>query len=369
MKTKTLIAAILMAAVLFITQFNLNAQTSVTPPVAVPETLPIGDAADLQAYAWEQVSQVGIYGWAASLIRSTTNAQSDLWVQYSRPNGVVDVDEILNLIRGQQLLLSVLYPSDSLTLGVNLCDAEGNNLFYGYTQGDISSPRNGVSRNTLFVVLDMNSVISIPFGAAQRFQIVERDANGNPVRVYHSSEWDVYNGKIRFPAYFANKLGEMRVTLNDGTEVAYNLSRGKKITPTDVKVLIGNVSALGTRTFRGPLAVVVEVSEEEFKKNITPLSQLVNPDGLIHFTASINRSNVYGNYPEFASSVHIWPQGQPSSTALVIQISPLGYTKLWFPGNGRYWVKFKFPSGWPTENQFSPPYRYEEQTVTVSEGK
>lgn len=363
MKTiQMLVAAILMAAVLFTTHINLNAQTSVTPQVAVPETLPISDATDLRAYAWEQVSQIGINGRAASSINSTTNVQSDLWVQYPRPNGVVDVDEILNLIREQQLVLSVLYPSDSLSLWVNLYDAEGNNLFYGYTQGDINPPKNGVSRNTLFVVLDMNSVISIPFGAAQRFQIVERDASGNPIRYYSSQEWDVYNGKIRFPAYFANKLGEMKVTLNDGTEVAYNLSGGKKITPTDVQVLIGNVSALGTRTFRGALAVFVEVSDEELKKNINPLSQLVNPDGMIYFGSSITRWNGYSHYRELASSVHIWPQGQPSSTAQVIQIPPMGYTRLWFPGKGRYWVKFKFPSGWPTENQFSPPYQYDGAT-------
>lgn len=325
----------------------------------IPDRLPISDATDIQAYAWDQLSQIGMWGWAESAINSSTNLKSGVWIDYPRTNGVVDVEEVFGIIKAQQLLLSVLYPSDKISLQVGLYSKDAN-LFYSYSSGPITSPENGVSKNTLDVVLEMSSEISFPFVGAQWFEIVERDGNGNPIRYYSSRDYDVQNGNLRFPAYFAKKNGEIRVAFCDGTEVAYSLNGGKKIIPTAVEIGVGKVSAFGTRTFRNTNAVYLEVSKEESDKNVNPLSQFTTEGGEIKFAAwrpvvSDKQSTAQA---EIATAVLIWHQGQPSSTALRVEIGSPNYIAIVPLNNGRYWVKFEWSSGWPFGNQFSPPYQY-----------
>lgn len=399
MKTKTLVAFIIgMMIALFATN-SLNAQTvpttggdnggggsgggTIIPIPAVPDRLPIGDVAELQAYAWEQVANISMYSWASSAIRSTTNVKSDVWIPYkTKVDGALDVGEIFGIIKAQSLVLSVLYPSDRIQLGAGLYDNDGNNLFYSYESSDISPPQNGISKNVLDVMFNMSSEIWIPIGAASWFRIVERDADGNDIRYYSSREYDVRNGKIRFPAYFAKKGGELIVSLRDGTEVAYSLNGGKRIVPTTVKIGVGSVSSVGTRTFRidhttqgcgsGPFSTItgelcpnnvfVAVSSEESERNINPLSQLVYTGSEeVNFAAwRLVSDNGETASSEKASAVKIWHQGQSPSTALGVGIgSPNSYVSVPLEA-GRYWVKFEFASGWPTGNQFYPPYQYDD---------
>jgi len=147
-----------------------------------------------------------------------------------------------------------------------------------------------VSENTLDLVFNLGDSAWLKFNNAVGFRIVERDTNNVPIRYWYSQQYDVNNGMIRFPLYFSEKNGEVVVQLTDGREIAYSLqNRGKMITPTTVLLNVGNVSALGMRTFRDTNLVYVVVSEEEFTKNINPLSQLVvTESGWIQFSSWIN---------------------------------------------------------------------------------
>lgn len=368
MKTyKTLVAIIGMVALLATS--SLNAQTppsggggggSTPPTLAVPDQLPIS-MDDLQARAWESVAQIGVYGQVESSIRATTNDQQQVWLPYEPMTGVVDIEEIFAIVKAQKLQFNVLYPNNSIGLGSGLYDKDGNNLIYANAWGNINPPENGVSENTLDLEYNMNDSVWIPFTNATYFRIVERDANGNPVRYYHSSQYDVQNGMIRFFAYFSDKGGEIIVGLEDGTEVAYGLgNRGQRIIPTTVLLSIGNVSALGTRTFRTPMLgynlVEVLIKPKEFEQNINPLSQLIvggEKEAQIYFVAYW--INAVGE-ESFATSVHVWRQGQPSSSGMQYKIDPSSHTMRDYFAPGHYWVKFTF-DGWPIGNQFYPPWQ------------
>jgi hypothetical protein len=328
---------------------------------SVPAQLPIS-MDDLQARAWESVANIDVYGWASSFINATTNDKSGVNFPYSPAAGVVDVDEVFTLIQEQRLQFSVLYPSDTISLGAALYDKNWNNLFYGNSSGKINPPENGVSKNTLDIVLNMNDSTLLQFDNAVGFYIVERDAAGNPVRYYYSREWDIQNGWIRFPNYFSEKGGEIVVRLADGTEVAYGLgNRGQRIVPTTVLLKAGEVSALGTRTFRNTNTVYVEVSPKEFDKNINPLSRLVvggEKPSWHNFAAWLtDQSQSDSRIMEYASTVLVWRYGQLSSTAKPLEIKNPPYYVPIFLEPGHYWVKFSFKSGWPYGNQFYPPYQ------------
>ena len=127
----------------------------------VPNQLPIGDADDMQAFAWEKVRQIGVFGWAESAIHSSTNVRSVQVIQYTPTSGT-DIEEVFGIIRAQSLVLSVLYPSDTIQLQVGLYDTNGANLFSSYSSSGINPPRNGVSRNLLDVIFNMNSDVLIP---------------------------------------------------------------------------------------------------------------------------------------------------------------------------------------------------------------
>jgi hypothetical protein len=187
------------------------------------------------------------------------------------------------------------------------------------------------------------------------FYIVERDENNNPVRYYYPSEYDMQNGQIRFPNYFSKKNGEMIVSLKNGTQVAYGLKGGRKITPTSVQVVIGNVSATGTRMFRGNSNVVayVEVTSNENQRNINPLSQLVVTGDKPVWVSLAAWRTAQGT--EYAFQAQVWLQGQTPANVSPIEIgSTHAVAKLLNPG--RYWLKYSFPSGWPKLNQFYQPY-------------
>lgn len=366
---KKLVAVIVMAVVLLVANLNLNAQSGggggTSTSQVTPAQLPIADVNDLQAYAWEHVAWINVSGFSWSAINSSTNVKSYVSVPYPRDQGA-NVEYVLSVIKQQKLALSVLYPSESFNLYVEVNDEAGNNLFYGKDGAQIATPQNGISRNTINMVLQMNPNISIDFPGAQWFQIVERDAAGNAIRYYYSREWEVYNGKLLFPAYFAKKFGELIVTLTDGTQVAYALNGGKQIVPTTVEIGIGNVSVLGTRTLRETNVVFIEISEEELKQNVNPLVQFVNyTDGWVYLAARIRLPN---GQIEYAESVSIWQQGSPPSTAEIINIPWGCYTprpRLLGPN----WIKFQFRN-FPGD-RFGPPYEGEggQTTVKVSEEK
>lgn len=371
MKTKTLIAAIGMAVLLAI---NLNAQTSQTPSgggsggggkigcdpsVLVPERLPIS-MDDLQAMAWKSVAQIGVYGQTSSTVRASTNDQSQVWLPYSPAAGVVDVEEIFSLVRAQRLQWSVVNLEDYIGLGSGLYDRDGNNLLYANNSGKINPPENSVSKNALDLVYNMNDNVWLAFTNAVGYRIVERDQDGNPVLYYYARGYDVQPGRIRFYQYFSGKGGEIIVQLCDGTEVAYGLNNGgQRIVPTTVILNIGEVSALGMRTFRDTNTVYVQVLPEEFQRNINPLSQLVvngEKSEWINFSAWYIDPQQQGGKEVFASAVSFWPQGSPSSVAKQLKIAEsVPYVPVYLPP-GRYWVKFAF-KGWPDGNQFYPPYQ------------
>lgn len=376
MKTyKMIFAAIGMAAWLMMSQ-SLNAQTAPTDPwgvssTSVPDSLPV-TMDDIQTSAWEAVASVGVYGGSSSSINATTNDQAQVNVPYSPAAGVVDIDEVFALVRAQRLRISTLYPTtDSVSLGASLFDKKGNGIFYSDWQSHKIGPfQNSVSEVGLMfnVVLNMSDYVWInALSNAVGFRIVERDATGDPTLFYYSPEYGVQNGMILFPVYFADKIGEIVIQLADGTEVAYGLNGGKKITPTTVLAYINNISALGMRTFRDTNSVYVVVSWEEYSNNINPLSQLVTVDngkggaGGYNFAAwIIGDPNQRGGAPilGYASSVRIWRQGQPSSTAENYNIVEAAkYTVSPYLTPGRYWVKFAFKGGWPFGNQFQPPYQ------------
>ncbi len=328
----------------------------------VPDRLPIGDATDINANFWEQVSQIGIFGWASSRINSTNNLRSDAWITYSPSNGVVDVEEVFGIIKTNQLTLSVLYPSDMVNLQVGLYNKDGDNLFYGCSGSPIVPPRNGVSSNWLNVVLEMNSESWIPFGDVRWFEIIERDENNNPVRYYSSQKWDMWNGKIRFPNYFAKKFGEIRVTLCDGTEVAYRLDNGKQMTPTAVVMAVGNVSALGTRTFRDTNRVHIVVSLQESDREINPVVQYFVPVTIEKATISGFRivsdgGDGVASIAQIPSGAFIWRYGSPSSTAQWAEMVNRSSVVVPVEPGQCYWVKLSFDE-WPIGNQFNPPYQY-----------
>ncbi|KKS33520.1 MAG: hypothetical protein UU95_C0029G0015 [Parcubacteria group bacterium GW2011_GWC2_42_12] len=371
MKTnKTLVAIIGMVALLA-TSLPVNAQTppsgggggGPTPPtLSVPNQLPIS-MDDLQARAWESVANIDVYGWASSYINATTNNRSGVNFPYSPTAGVVDVDEIFALIKEQRLQLSVLYQSDAIILGTALYDRNWNNLFYGNSSGKINPPQNGVSKNTLDIVLNMSNNTWLQFANAAYFRIVERDADGNPVRYYYAREYDIQNGMIRFPNYFSERGGEIIVGLKDGTEVAYGLGNGgQRIIPTTVLLTAGKVSAKGVRTFRHDLFVIVGLTKEEYDQNISPLSQLV-VDGekpSLKFFAAWYYDPKEPKNALYASAVHLWPVGklstEPSKENFWFKIVDPTQSLQIYLAPGRYWVKFYF-DGWPIGNQFYPPWQ------------
>jgi hypothetical protein len=242
-------------------------------------------------------------------------------------------------------------------------------MLYGGSSGNIGPYQGNAAEKILDVVLEMNADLWLPFPNATSFYIVERDQNGNPVRFYGSHDYDIWNGLIRFSRYFGDKNGEIVVRLPDGTEVAYGLSNhGRRIIPTTVLLKAGKVSALGTRTFRGiNSTVIVEVSPEEFARNINPLLQLVvtgEKPSLIQLAAWWRDSSGHKRY---ASTVRVWSYGQPSSSGMDYKIDPsANYMNDIFPP-GPYWVKFGF-DGWPVGNQFYPPYDGNGTVGTVSSG-
>ncbi|MDP2788955.1 MAG: hypothetical protein Q8O46_02800 [bacterium] len=296
-----------------------------------------------------------------------------------RPENGSDIEEIFGIIKKQRLGLSMLYESDILNLEVRLNDNDGNNLFAGISSAGINPPQDGVSQNQLDVMFEMNSYLWLPFSSAKWFRIIERDENGNPIRFFSSEEWDIQNGKIRFPGYFSRKAGEIVVTIEDDIEVAYALNGGKKITPIGVKVGIGNIAAFGVRTLRNisvdSFEAVINISQEEIQRNVNPLIQLVNdiPEGFkssMSMFAQLNRSgcrpgDIFSPTtgeacrdalpPEFSSVIFIWLPGQSESQAEKLEVGPSNF--FYLPA-GSYWAKFAFPSGWPNgQNQFSPPWR------------
>ncbi len=342
----------------------------------IPDQLPIGDATDINASFWEQVSQIGMFGWASSSINSSTNLRSDVWIQYTPTNGVVDVEEVFGIIKTNQLTLSVLYPSDTVNFQVGLYNTAGNNLFYGYDKSPIAPPQNGVSSNVLNIVLEMSSESWVPFDGVRRFEIIERDANNNPIRYYSSKEWDIWNGRIRFLNYFAKKFGEIRVTLCNGTEVAHRLNGGKRIIPTTVVMAVGDVSAIGTRTFRDTNRAHIIVSLEESRLNINPVGQLLSipitaetmrVSGLRMVSDGSDGSGV--SIAQIPSGASIWRYGSPSSTAQWMAMVNKSWVDFPVELGQCYWVKLSF-DGWPVGNQFYPPWdgNYNEATpVTLSE--
>jgi len=364
---KNMVLAIIGMTAIAIT---VNAQTPTSPnnggsggassSAAVSEHLPIGSVAELQAYAWEHVANISEYGWASSSINATTNNKTSVWLAYSPTNGLVDVEEIFGIIESQQLLLSVLNASDTVSLGAGLYDKNNNNLFYSqWASAPINPPsKGGVSSNSLDLMLEMSDRIFVESGDALWFRIVERDEKGNPIRYYYPDQYGVQNGGIFIPAYFAGKLGEVIITKQDGTETAFSLSSGNKMRTMDVALSSGKVSALGTRTFRNNTEVYVEISGEELLRNINPLSQLVvEKRGWYYFAAWLVGPNKGDSVQEYASSVKIWSQGQQSTTAKTYVIAnPPHYVPV-FLEPGRYWVEYSFGSGFgKTKNQFYPPY-------------
>ena len=355
---KTLVAIIGMMA------FAVNAQTPPTTGgdggLSVPERLAIS-MDDLQARAWESVTNVGVFGWSSSSIYATTNDRSEAWSPYQAR--VVDIAEVFRTIESQSLRLSVLYPSDTIGMACGLFNKNGEILFWGTASGKINPPNtNGVSKNRLDIELNLLDNTWLAFSNAVSYYVVERDTNGYPVRFYNSNEWKVRNGLIRFPNYFSDKNGEIIVRLSDGTEVAYGLGNGgQRIIPTTVKLQAGKVSALGTRTFRvhdESVITCLVISPEEVARNINPICQLVidhqNPLE-IGFRAWSESPNQKENY-RFATSVKIWRHGQLSREGTVLDIPLPQYPStriLLEPGH--YWLKFGFID-WPIGNQFSPPY-------------
>lgn len=369
MKTKTMLAAIAMVALLVSTSVLTNAQTTPVPPSSggggggsslsdLPDQLPIGSVADLEAYAWEHPTYISMSSWASSSINATTNVKSSVWIPISRTNGVPNVDEIFGIIKAQQLLLAVLYPSDTITLGVNLYDKDYNNLFYSYSSAGINPPEDKVSKNVLDVVLNVNSSAFLRMSNVSWFYIVERDENNNPIRYWYPSEYEIQNGGIQFPFYFAGKLGEVIVTLNDGTQVAYSLNGGNKMSTLTVQLSVGNVSALGTRTFRGTNVIYIEVTREESEQGINPLCQFVNTEKGWNAFAAWRMDPDTGQVAEYASAVHIWLKGKPSSSTKPAEITdPARYVPV-FLDSGSYWIKYIFKSGYGrNDHRFYPPYQ------------
>lgn len=340
----------------FLTANNSFAQSGGGGSQWVPKQLPL-PIGDYQAMAWEKIANISVGTWASSSINATTNDRSSVWLQYQPKAGVVDIDEVLDIIRSQRLSLDVLYTSDMVGLSANLYGTNGLGLLGGGTSMPINKPGDdGVARNTLDVTLNLDDSIWLQFTNAVWYRIVERDANGNPIRAYYPSQYDIQNGMIRYPGYFASKNGELIVTLSDGTEVAYSLGGGGQIIPTQVAVTVGNVSATGFRTFRNTNTVYVAVTPEEYGRNINPLAQFVNTEGTDWVYAAAWFTNYDGSV-EFADTVSVWPQGQPSSTAMQFKITtPVHYVPLYL--GGRNWIKFGFASGFgETQNQFPPPYQ------------
>lgn len=330
----------------------------------VPSSLPISSAEDLQAYAWSQVKYIGVNGWASSSIRATGNEETSELVTYPSEHGYVDVGEVLNIIKVQQLELSVLYPSDTINVGTYLYSTNWDISFYGWTASGINPPQNGVSRNVLNLQLRMNPSQTIPFDGAVNYYIVERDLNGNTIRFYSSEEWDVGNGWIRFPAYFsAVKAGELVITKQDGTQVAYGLGGGggNRISPTQVQIGIGSVSVLGTRTFRGTNVVVIEVTRQEDDQNFNPLAQVIvtgTHPVTVYFTGIRPGSRVEPGMPtvmELAEAVEIWQYGQTSRHGMQYKIVPPAYNAPVTLSPGVYWARCGYASGWPFANPFPLP--------------
>ena len=363
MKINNIIGVLVVIGMTVVAGFQVKAQTvgggPVTPPtVAIPDSLPmIGSVAEIQAYAWEHVAQIGVQGWAQSSIHAKTNDVSNVWLNYAPTNGLVDVEEIFDIVKAQRLTLSVLYPSDTVSMGSYLYDQAGNYLFGANNSGAINPPVNGMSMNTIDLRYEMNDRIVVPFPDVQWYYIVERDANGNAIRYWSPSEWDLRNGGFTFPGYFAGKNGEIVITRLDGTQVAYGLGNGgQRIMPISVGLQAGNVSALGFRTVRNNMVVNIEITGEELQRNINPLTQFIfegeKDVDLAYFNASL-KDPATSQVTEVASTVHIWRMGQPSSTG--VDVNAQTWTRL---ERGRYWVKFNFRSGFgQSQNQFQPPYQ------------
>lgn len=371
MKNKTSVLAVIgMVAMLMVSNL-VNAQ--ITPPtdggggggggtsLSAPKQLPIGSVAELEAAFWERVGNISMYSYASSAIRSTTNDQTSVYLDYTPTNGVVDVEEIFSIIRVQKLVLNVLYPSDKVTLGVNLQDREGYPLFYSYSSARINPPKEGLSFNVLDVLLEMDGSAWLTFCNVSWFYIVERDQFNNPVRYYSPPEYGVQGCRLLFPAYFAGKHGEMVVSLKDGTQVAYSLDRGFRMPTIPVLLGVGKVSAVGTRTIHGNLdgpydKAYLEIQGDEVRKNINPLTQFVKPkDGLVYLAAWVRDPDTR-EIREYASSVFVWFQGKSSSSATEVKIPPSQpYVAMNLP-TSRYWIRYEFPTYARGVNQFYPPY-------------
>ena len=375
MKKNKILVIIGMMAMLAVSTLSVKAQTPVTStPVPIcpvgyicvgvsntpPDQLPIGSIEDLQAYAWEQVVYISMDGLASSKINGKDDS-SYAWMKYPKTNGIVDLLEIFGIVKEQKIVLNVLYSTDTAELEANLYDVNGDPLFNSYASANINPPVDGVSRNTLDVSFEMDQNVQINLPGVSWFYIVERDAKGNPIRYYNSDEYSTGNGWFRYPAYFAGKGGEIVLTMTDGTQVAYGLNGGKKLSTTSVKIDVGNVSAKGARTFVVTNDFVfLQITEEESVENINPLCWVNIPGDTnkwVYFgaTRKVSEKDDGTQTMQLATSVGIWSQGKMSNTGMQYKILPSAYCVPVYMSPGRYLVKFGL-DGWPVGNQYYPPY-------------
>lgn len=305
----------------------------------VPDKLPIGSYAELQAYAWEQAAYIGAWASTSSQIGGKGgDGRNYLWVQYT--NQPVMVDGVLSTIANARCELDTLY-LNWVYAQAGIYDTNGNALFQGYGGVKPNYPTGGVSYNKVDLPLALSDYIPILLPGVQWMYLVERDENGNPIRYISLDEYGAENG-FRFPSYFAGKYGEIVVTTTNGAQFAYSLKGGKKIEPTHLQVEFTSVRIKGMRSYVDQTNVVMSVTGEELMEGKNPLCQLV-------VTKDYKKVIMNGGRPvaidqqkvESADYFRIWFYGQPDRSLYWWVNEPL----LLAPGT--YWVQFHFPSGWP----------------------
>lgn len=316
---------------------------TVVPVPVTPQTLPIGSVAEAVSYAWESMRYISMNAWTKSTINTTTSKPS-VWLEYQGRGGFVDIQEVLGTISGQHLYLSTLYSNDTASVQLSLYDTNGQNLFYGGTSSVL--PENGQAV-VVNVQLDVNPEINVPFPGAQWYYIVERDEAGNAVRYYYPHGSQQRNGNINFPLYFAGKLGEMVVTMQDGTQVAYSLNGGRRIVPNNLEVAV-NVTTVGMRVVNDSSQLSVVTTEDEYSMGINPLIQYTTPSARTLTCKAMTSSG------EYATSVKFWRQG--SSHGYTYFTSRPDHLILIHMPDGRYWAQFNYPSGYGNKDyRFNNP--------------
>jgi len=307
------------------------------------ESLPIGSIAELRAWALEQSRRIYSGVWSATSLKGSNTVTTHTRVLTNGMDIIKDMEYLNNL----KFLMNIHNLQEEISLYSSIDDSEGWNLFYGQA----SSRAFAISDNELVanakIVIRMNSYIPIPVNNAKWATISERDEYGNVI-AYHQVTVIDYKNSLYFPVFFAGRAGEMFVEFKDGTQSFFNLQNGKKMNPQQVTSQV-SVKMLGVVGIEDTNAVYIEVSERDYDEGRSTTVQLTLSQATwVAFASWLPNVDA-----EKAYSVRIRASGSDKTQEYKI-IEPAYYVPVALDA-GRYYITFRFRSGFGEDEYTRPP--------------